>query len=336
VWQKAVVWTLLIGVAGCASAPPPAPDGWRTRLGDAPPPPRANAFPLPPEQLEKLMGDDGIEILGLEPTPSGIAGAMKMEASYPTLERPLFFKWKPAPRGGDGWNNTPRREIAAYRVQQWFLDPQDYVVPTPRAVCIPFEAFPDDVSEQQSFDGTECVFGVQTVWLVDVASPDRLYEPSRFYRDPNYARHLAHYNLLTYLIENRDTRAANYLVFDDESNRRVYSVDNGISFGVWLYNFFVSHWNEIRVPALPLEAIERLRAVTPEDLEALAVVEQLRRDHDGMLREDDASPAFDADSGVRVRGDVIQLGLRRSEIDEVGERLRELLNAVGEGEIPVF
>ena len=46
--------------------------------------------------------------------------------------------WKEAPRGTcDGWNNNPRKEIACYAVQRWFLDPADYVVPTIALRAIP-------------------------------------------------------------------------------------------------------------------------------------------------------------------------------------------------------
>lgn len=319
--------------AGCASVEPP-PEGWRSRMAAAPTP-SENAFPMPPAELEKRMRSTDFEMLEFERTKSGVAGAMKMKVRY-SGGTTLDSKWKTAPEGGDGWNNTPRREVASYRIQQWFLDPGDFVVPPTVALCIPFERFPDDFDGEPSFAGTDCAFGAQSAWLEDVTVPDPLLDVDRFYRDGVYARHLAHYNLLTYLTENRDTRAGNYLASEDESNRRVYSVDNGLTFGTWLFNYFRWHWDEIRVPALPSEAIERLRDVEESDLDALSVVAEFWRDEDGMLREVSASPVFDPDRGVRSRGDRIQLGLTDREIDTVRRRLRELLTAVDRGQILVF
>jgi len=328
---------VVVGFACASLEPPPAPPpGWRTTLATAPPAPRENAFPLPPEELEVLMRSVDLRVVEIESTGAGIAGAQRMVARYPQRGRTLAFKWKTAPGGGDGWNNSPRREIAAYRVQEWYLDSHDFVVPTTTAVCIPADRFPEDFEAEPSFDATGCLFGTQAVWLEGVHVPEQLFDPERFYRDSRYAMHLAHYNLLTFLIQNRDTRAGNYLASEDESNRRIYAVDNGISFGEWFFNFFVLHWDEIRVPALPRRAIDRLRGVRESDLEALGVVAEFRRDADGQLREVPPSPVIDADSGVRIRGDVIQLGLRSEEIDGVRDRLRDLLSAVERGEILVY
>jgi hypothetical protein len=259
-----------------------------------------------------------------------------MKVRYGETGRALEYKWKTAPGGGDGWNNTPRKEIAAYRIQQWFLDSRDFVVPPTVALCIPLDRFPEDFDGESSFIGARCAFGAQSAWLEGVTVPDQLLDVDRFYRDAVYARHLARYNLLTYLNENRDTRAGNYLASEDESNRRVYSVDNGISFGAWIFNFFRWHWDEIRVPALPSESIERLRDVAESDLEALSVVAEFERGDDGMLHEVSASSVFDPGKGVRYRDDRIQLGLTDDEIDTVRRRLRELLTEVDQGEILVF
>jgi len=49
----------------------------------------------------------------------------------------INVKWKRAPAEAEGWNNSPRREIAACEVQKLFLEPDDYVVPVSVPRCIP-------------------------------------------------------------------------------------------------------------------------------------------------------------------------------------------------------
>jgi hypothetical protein len=174
------------------------------------------------------------------------------------------------------------------------------------------------------------------LWLQNVHVPDKLYDKERFYREPAYARHLANFNLFTDLIDDRDTREGNVLCSKDESNRRVFTVDNGISFDELLYNYFVNHWDRIRVPALPRESIERLRAVTPEHVQALSVVVQLEADSEGVLRLVPPGPPIDPKRGARFRDGVLQLGLTEAEIQHVQERLRSLLEQVDEKRIPLF
>jgi hypothetical protein len=257
-----------------------------------------------------------------------------MVAFYPEVDRVLTTKWKVAADGGTGWNNSPRREIAAYAVQKWFLDPPDYVVPTTVAVCLAPDALPEP--EAPGLPGARCVFGMQAIWLENVTQPERLFDPWRFYRDPHYAVHLANYNLLAHLIRNRDTRAGNYLVSRDETNRRVYAIDNGITFGTRFFNFFKTHWNRIRVPALSRRSIERLRRVGDAEIDALAVVAEFRLGPDGILRETAPTAPFSREQGVRMRDGILQLGLEPGEIEGVRRRLRDLLLDVDEGRLGVF
>jgi hypothetical protein len=331
---------LALLVAGCAwlATQPPEPEGWLERLGEAPPPPAGDALPLPPPQLERLMTRAELEFRGHERLASGVTGAARVTLHFPSIDRELDFKWRTAPAGdADGWNNSPRKELAAYAIQKWFLDPEHYVVPPTVLRCIPFEAYQAvDPQAAPTIPGTRCVLGLLAAWLHDVAPPDRVYDPQRFYRDGAYATHLAHFNLLTYLVEHRDTRAANVLASRDASNRRVFAVDNGIAFGGRLYNFFKDHWDDLRVPALPRRSVERLRRVGPDELRALAVVEQLRRGEDGVLHPVRHDAPIDPERGTRRRDGVLQLGLTEDEIEDVGERLEELLDDVEDGEPPLF
>lgn len=333
----ALLGTVLLGCAPLVRSAQ-APPNWQEQLAhDDADLPRAANFPLPPPELESLMRSPEMQIRDAEAAGGGVMGAMRIEAHFPSAGRTLKLKWKRAPRGGEGWNNTPRREIAAYEIQKWFLDPDAYVVPTTVARCIPLSDYAViDDDAKPNLPDVRCVFGMLAIWLEDLDEPEVQLDEERFYRDATYARSIAGYNLLTYLVRNRDTRVGNLLVSAEPHGQRVYSVDNGITFRSELYNFFQRHWNEIRVPALPREAVDRLRAVDAGDLEALRVVAEFRPDG-GLLRETEPSPPFgDAPDGVRLLDGAVQLGLEPIEIEGLRQRLEALLDAVDRGEIPVF
>jgi len=143
-------------------------------------------------------------------------------------------------------------------------------------------------------------------------------------------------NLLTYLIEHEDGREGNFLVSEIESDRRVFSIDNGVSFGAKMKNFFVPNWNKIRVPALRRATIERLHQVTPEHIEALGILAELRADESGILRPVAFSENVEPKKGARVAPGWIQLGLSRGEIKGLRKRIERLLANVDAGRQPVF
>jgi hypothetical protein len=281
---------------------------------------------LPPDRLERLLGEAGREDRRIVRAGSGVTGAYRVTAYFPSAGRELDLKWKVAPRhDADGWNNAPRKELAAYEIQKWFLDPPDYVVPTTRARCAPLRAYRELVPEAQpNLPGAQCVFGVDAVWLEHVKPASPLYEEDRFRSERGYAEPLANFNLLTYLIEHRDTGGSNILATEDEGSRRVYSVDNGIAFGSRFYNFFLRNWEELHVPALPQRAIDRLCRTSRSRVAELAVVAQLEGDPEGVLRPAPKGPPIDPRAGVVFRHGVLQLGLTEEEIEEVWERLQHL------------
>ena len=80
----------------------------------------------------------------------------------------------------------------------------------------------------------------------------------------------------------------------------------------------------------------RLRALTASDLQALGVVAQLEIDDTGMARPGPAGENFDPRHGARREGRVLQLGLTRDEIEDLEERIEDLLEKVDSGEIPLF
>jgi hypothetical protein len=246
-------------------------------------------------------------------------------------------KWKHAPAGLDGWNNNPRKELAAYAVQRWFLEPSDYVVPPVVVRCVRIAAYRRVEPEATAtIDGTHCVLGTLFLWLQNVHVPDVLYDPERFAADPNYAYHLANFNVLAYLVKHQDGRPGNILVGDDARNRRVFAVDNGISFGEFVHNFLTTNWDVIRVPAIPLEVVARLRQVDRKALDSLAVLVDLRVDAKGILRPGRPGPPLEPERGVRLAPGRVQMGLTRAEIDAVSHRVAALLEEIDSGALKVF
>ncbi len=308
------------------------------KLASAPSPGPGTNWVLPPDGLLKRLRYEEFEIRSLKETASGKTGALKARLFFPADGVEFDVKWKAVPHAtADGWNNSPRKELAAYALQQLFLDPEDYVVPTVTLRCVPLETSRLQAPKAVvNVEGTRCVLGVMSIWLRNVASPDRLYDEGRFLEDPNYAYHMANLNLLTYLIDHRDWHESNILVSSDSGNRRVFAVDNGIAFDSWVYKFWVSHWNSIRVPALRKESIDRLRDATRSELDKLGVLIQMEIDENRILRPVAADVNWEPSKGARVLPGMIQLGLTESEIDGLAERMQELLEEVDAGNIPLF
>jgi hypothetical protein len=295
-------------------------------------------WPLPAAELEERLARGAFEIRDSQGGVGGVMGVRKLRATLPDSGREIFLKWKPAPPGdADGWNNTPRKEIAAYEIQKWFLDPEDYVVPTTALRCIPLADYAGTGLEPvATLRDTRCALGTLVVWLDHVTVPDVLYDAERFRTDPLYARRLADFNLLTYLIEHEDGRRGNFLVSEDEADRRVFSIDNGVAFGARVKNIFVHNWNRIRVAALRPASVERLRRVGDDRLGALGVLAELRADPAGVLRAVPCGANPAPDVGARVAPGWLQLGLTTGEIEALRRRRDHLLADVDAGRIPLL
>ena len=249
----------------------------------------------------------------------------------------IDLKWKAAPAGGDGWNNSPRREVAVYAAQDLFLDPDDYPVPPVAAHSFSLDAYAlVDGDAEPQLEGTRCVFGAAAAWLQNVSQPDRAFDPKRFSRDAQYASHFANLNLLAYLVAHRDARSNNFLMSIDRSNPRVFLIDNGIAFGGVLYNFFTWHFNEIRTRGLSKQSIDRLRRVRRGHLSKLGVLGELAADSAGVLRPVEPRDNVDPDLGMRVAPGRVQFGLTASEIDAMASRLENLLERIDAGELETF
>jgi hypothetical protein len=147
---------------------------------------------------------------------------------------------------------------------------------------------------------------------------------------------MSNFNLLTYLVEHRDARVGQFLVSKDDKRRQVFSIDNGISFGFWPYNFFIVQWEKIHVPALRKNSIERLRKIQRQDLDFLGVVAQLELDDKGILRPKPVGKNLDPKVGAKYTDGTVQYGLSKSEIDAVWDRIQNVIAEVDAGNIQVF
>jgi hypothetical protein len=211
------------------------------------------------------------------------------------------------------------------------------VVPTTLARCVPLEVWLRfHATDAPQLPDANCVLVTASLWLDDITIPDVLYDKKRFLSDPIYARYMADFNVFSYLIQHRDTRAGNALISQETDRRHVFAIDNGISFGTFPYNFFVSNWDRLRVAALREETIRRLRGLRYMDLNQLQVAQQLANDGTGHYLDTSPGLPLDSERGAEFRDGVLQFGLTDDEIAGVWKRLQKLLERVDRGEIPLF
>lgn len=246
-------------------------------------------------------------------------------------------QWARAPRGGSAFNNHPQYEIAAYQLQKLFLEESEYAVPPTVLRCFPLEEYQEIESRVgPTFRNEDYVLVVLQYWLWNVTDED-FDDEDRFERDEAYARAFANFNLYTHLIRHNDENVGNFLISLDPENPRVFSVDNGLSFGSRESNRGF-RYRYLRVDRLPRETVERLREVTLEDLRRqLAILAHFELDPEtGRMVPAEPAENLDPDSWIRQRHGVLQIGLKDEEIRDVHERIQGVLEKVDEGEIALF
>ena len=246
---------------------------------------------------------------------------------------PVEVKLRHADPGADSFNNVPRYDLAAYALQKLFLDPAEYVVP-PTALRMvgraEFAKYSPDV--QRTFAGADQVVAVVQYWLSDIRVIADVYLPDRFAADPRYARHIGQLNVLTYLINHRDSNVGNFLIGKQETGTRVFSIDHGVAFGSEDSDRG-EVWKVMRVNRLPADAVARLRMVTLDTLkDKLGVLAQWQLKGGVYVPVEPGKNLSDA-HGVRRDGDQLQMGLSRSEIAAVNRLLKKLLEQVDNGKI---
>jgi hypothetical protein len=291
-------------------------------------------FTLPVAELERLLNASPLVIAQAEISRPKAAGdiTLKADVSFGGAP-PLRVKLRKAEPGAETFNNVPRYDLAAYELQKLFLEPEEYVVP-PTALRMvnlaEFAKYSPDVNS--TFPGARQVLAVVQYWLNDVMTIADVYDAGKFTADPTYARHIGQMNVLTYLIEHRDSNAGNFLIGKQTLGARVFSVDNGVAFASEDSDRG-ELWKDMRVRQLPADAIEKLRHITPQLLtERLGVLAQWRLEG-GNYVPVALTRNLNEVRGVRRKDDIVQMGLTRNEIIAVQRLLKRLIEQVDSGRI---
>lgn len=288
---------------------------------------------FPPDVIEELLREREFQVLDW--ADNRFRGDRTQRVALRFDDNTLIFaKWAKAPRGGRGvFNNRPRYEIAAYEFQKLFLDQSEYVVPPTVARCVSVDEYPDmEHWPGPTFDDARSVLVVLQYWLRNVTAKD-VWDKSRFQTDSVYARHFANLDLFTYLILHSDSNGGNVLISSISNNPRLFAVDNGVAFSRREASDRGTRWRGLRVKRLPRKTMERLRSLTREELERqLGVVAQFRRTGNQFVPETPSEP-LDPDKGVRRNATVVQLGLTKTEIGQIWDRIGKILKKVDEGKI---
>lgn len=284
-------------------------------------------FSQPVAELERLLTTQPMTIRAAEISRPKAAGDITLRADISFGgSAPIRVKLRKAEPGAETFNNVPRYDLAAYELQKLFLEPQEYVVPPTALRMVPladFAKYSPDV--KATFSGAAEVLAVVQYWLNDIRTVADVYDAERFAADPLYARHIGQMNLLTYLIEHRDSNAGNFLISRQVPGARVFSVDNGVAFASPPSDRG-ELWRTLRVKQLPADAIERLRAVTPQILDSrLGVLAQWQLQGGHYVPVTPGKNLNDG-RGVRIKGDTVQMGLTRIEIAKVRNLLTRLLD----------
>ncbi|MCK6619413.1 MAG: hypothetical protein HUU32_15260 [Calditrichaceae bacterium] len=288
----------------------------------------------PVEEIEKMLASDPAELS--IPRDIRFKGD---KAKTAILKRAdgffLRVKFKKAARGGEDYNNQPRYELAAYRLQKLFLEAHEYVVPPTAGRGFPLEDYRKiEDNAQPTFKNTSAVYCLLQYWLENVSSKP-VFDAQRFDSDSLYARHIGNLNIFTYLIRHSDSNVGNFLISSDSANPRVFAVDNEMAFGN-ITSERGYEWRSLVVKRFPRKSVERLRKISVEDLtRALGVAAQYEI-REGQLIPQEPGENLDENAGVRQSGRTIQLGLTAKEIRGVYERLGEFLRMADAGKVEVY
>jgi len=291
-------------------------------------------FVLPIPEIETHLGDMPFEILEREGSRMPEDRTQRVRLGFEDGSI-MVAKWATAPPGGSRFNNEPRYELGAYRIQKLFLDESEYVVPPTVLRSFPREHLDaEDAGAPATFRDTESVLVVLQYWLGSVTPAD-VWDPQRMQHDSLYARHIGNLNVLTYLIRHADSNHGNFLISVNPASPRAFAVDNGIAFNSPPSDRG-DDWRHVRVDRLPLRTVERLRSLTRDDFErALAVLAEFE-DQNGVLVPVEPGENLARHRGVRRSGGRVQFGLTASEIRDVELRRTRLLQMVDRRHVTTF
>jgi hypothetical protein len=261
-------------------------------------------IPHPVEYITERLSAPDLVILEIDRSrPLEEDRSRRVVLGGPDGEPEMVAHLKPVAPPGDGFNNEPRYDLAAYRLQAMFLDEEDYVVPPKVLRAMPINEYREYSSARNpTIRGTESMLFLLSYWIenlaVDTVDP---FDADLFDWDDSYAYHFANANILTHLIDHRDGNHGNVIVSMDPMNRRVFAVDNDVAFRSQASDLG-DRWRQLQVEALPEKTVERLRQITRADLEReLGVVAEFQI-VDGHLVPAEPGPNLRANRGSGPRG----------------------------------
>jgi hypothetical protein len=150
----------------------------------------------PVPELERMMTDDPFTIVSAEISRPKARGDITLKAMIAFAgHEPLTVKLRKAEPGAEAFNNVPRYDLAAYELQQLFLDPQEYVVPPTALRMVPLDEFRRySPGVRPTFPGADEALAVLQYWLHDIKVVADVLDPAKFEADPVYARHVTRRN----------------------------------------------------------------------------------------------------------------------------------------------
>lgn len=246
-------------------------------------------------------------------------------------------------------SNDPAAELIAYRTQELFLDPRDYVVPPTIARC-----FAPDLRWLDRVEGElGCALGILSYWLDDTvtlvearrlgivhtppgglwsADPRLVGASDR----PSYRRSVAHANLVAYLIGHGDAHTGQFVLQRDPLH--LFLVDNSRALDTRPNREMASREDlaELVVDAIPADTARRIEALTSEDLEPLSRVVAFARRGSDLVPVEVARVVGEPDRRLRVTPEHVQIGLGPSELDAMERRLRHLQARLRAGSLATY
>ncbi len=294
-------------------------------------------FLLPVAEIHRILREGEIEVIDVQPS-RGLPGERTYRVTLQSGDRVLQIKYAPAGEGADEFNNRPRYELAAYAIQGLFLDEPEWIVPPTAIRAFPLDvvraavarAGDSTVPPQPTFGDWRMTLVALQYWLFNVDLPEDLPDRDLLAEDEVYERLLGNFNLFTYIIRHSDSNRGNFVQSLDPAWPRVFSVDNGVAFSSEESDRG-TRWRDLRLDRYPASAIDRLRGVSLEQLQArLGVLVQFEI-RDGNFTEVEPTENLDPGRGVRHGEERIQLGLTESEVRAIHRRIVRLLEWVDDG-----
>jgi hypothetical protein len=292
---------------------------------------------LPVADLERMLQSEPMQIVAAEISRPKAKGDITLKADVAFGERaPIRVKVRKAERGAQTFNNVPRYDLAAYELQKLLMDAEEYVVPPTSLRMLPMAQLqPYSPAVNATFPDSDDVLCVVQYWLQDVTAPQDVLFPARFESDALYARHIGQLNVLTYLINHRDSNLGNFLVSTVPEGARVFSIDHGVAFSSEPSDRG-ELWRSMRVKRLPADTVARLRKLTQMDLDSrLAVLAEWKLANGHYVA---VAPGANLrpKSGVRRAPGTVQMGLSNAEIGSVWSRAQKLLRMIDDGDIATY